>query len=951
MPRNLGAGATALALALAALDASAADAPAVPASDATVVAQADASPAATPPPAAAPADDSVKLDKIQVTGSRIPRSQIEGPAPVTILSRDQIDRAGYTTVSEALNSLTQISTQFQNEQFTNSFTPNARGADLRGLGPGRTLILLDGRRLPDYPLPYNSQSNLVSLTGIPTSIVDRIEVLTGGASAIYGADAIAGVINIILKKDYSGMDVDVRAGTTTQGGGDSQRIQVSGGMVRNDLSVSYALEFFNRDTLYDFERNNTDSTSDNPNPALHFNSRDLLLLDPLDQDDDGLTYVDPGAAACAGFESLVYSFRPGRGFYCGSDHDVADESIRSGQRNYSGLVNFNYKLSSSLNAYGYVNYSHTTGVSSNGPSFFSGNNGDFILDTNGPDVFGIGGQVLTVQKIYSRDEGSGKPDYWASKPKEHTIGLSGGLNGMLTDTWRWDGNLTWYKSYAKPRARYALTDAVTDYLMGPNMGTDPNFGLPMYALDRDRFYTPFTKDQMAAFTQRESTKGDSDVTEAQFTVNGDLMQLPAGPLAMAGVIEFEHQGYDLKYDSNYASDNYFPAGERNSSDGKRKRYAAGVEFSVPIFEQLTGMAAARYDDYDDRSSVSGEFTYNLGLEYRPFSTVLFRTTYAKTFRAPDMYFLFAPQESFFFSTPDYYLCRRDEPDTDPQGDCSNANVNPEGQRSTADADLKAETGHTLTVGAVWDILPKLNVHADYFDIKLDEVVNDRSLDEILRTEADCRLGEDTEGNPVDAGSAKCQDAIARVHRRPADGTLSSEAIDVVVTSPINQSLLRVKGIDAGIGYDLAAGAFGKWHTDLSWTHVLKNPQRQFADDPIVDQRDSPTNWETRSRMTAQIRWQIVDFDSTLSAVRTGSVPHGDPVNFIIGEGRTNAQTIFNLNVVNNVTRMVSVGLTVDNLFDKGPPHDDVETVFPYYNYINYSNVGREVFLSLHVKLW
>ena len=134
-----------------------------------------------------------KLDKVVITGSRIARTQIEGPSPIVIISRDQIDREGFTTVQGVLKSLTQASGIVQNEMLGGSFTQNANSIDLRSLGPGRLLILIDGRRASDYPLPYNGQSNIVNISAIPLVAVDRIEVLSGGASAIYGSDAIAGV--------------------------------------------------------------------------------------------------------------------------------------------------------------------------------------------------------------------------------------------------------------------------------------------------------------------------------------------------------------------------------------------------------------------------------------------------------------------------------------------------------------------------------------------------------------------------------------------------------------------------------------------------------------------------------------------------------------------------------------------------------------------------------------
>ena len=173
---------------------------------------------------AAPAADTqpeASAHAVVVTGSRIPRASLEGPSPVTILTGDEITKQGYKNVYDALSNQVQNSGFTQGEDFGNTFTPSANTISLRGLGPNHTLILLNGRRLADFPVAYEGTVNFTNLANIPSSIVDRIEILNGGASAIYGSDAIAGVINVILKKQTEGFDINVKAGTTTRGGGGS----------------------------------------------------------------------------------------------------------------------------------------------------------------------------------------------------------------------------------------------------------------------------------------------------------------------------------------------------------------------------------------------------------------------------------------------------------------------------------------------------------------------------------------------------------------------------------------------------------------------------------------------------------------------------------------------------------------------------------------------------------
>ena len=192
------------------------------ASGAVLIVQADAAPRRAPAPRPAPqeappgggaaqAEEPVtQLETLQVTGSRIPRAQIEGPAPITVVTAEQIQAAGFTSVPDVLRSLSQNSGSVQGQQNTTSAqsTPGAQAVDLRGLGPNHTLVLINGRRIADFPLPLNGRSNFTDIGNIPLGMIDRIEVLTGSASAVYGSDAMAGVINFILKKSTDGTIID-----------------------------------------------------------------------------------------------------------------------------------------------------------------------------------------------------------------------------------------------------------------------------------------------------------------------------------------------------------------------------------------------------------------------------------------------------------------------------------------------------------------------------------------------------------------------------------------------------------------------------------------------------------------------------------------------------------------------------------------------------------------------
>ncbi|MEP6897571.1 MAG: TonB-dependent receptor, partial [Rhodanobacter sp.] len=140
-----------------------------------------------------------RLEAVVVTGSRIPRAQVEGPAPVTTITAQDIRNNGFATVADVMTSLTQNLGALDSNQNTDGFSPGAQAVDLRGLGPNHTLVLVNGRRIADYPQSYGGNSNFTDISNLPTSLIDRVEILSGSASAIYGSDAISGVINFILK--------------------------------------------------------------------------------------------------------------------------------------------------------------------------------------------------------------------------------------------------------------------------------------------------------------------------------------------------------------------------------------------------------------------------------------------------------------------------------------------------------------------------------------------------------------------------------------------------------------------------------------------------------------------------------------------------------------------------------------------------------------------------------
>ena len=317
------------------------------ASGAWVIVKQAARPAAAPPPAPssrpqAAAPTTSNLERVLVTGSLIPRAQVEGPAPVVTITAQDIQQRGFSTASDIMTSLSQNLGALDNNQNTNGFTNGAQAVDLRGLGPNHTLVLINGRRIADYPQSYDGSSNFTDISTIPASLIDRVEILTGSASAIYGSDAISGVINFIMKKRVDGTTIDYRMGDSQHGGAASQRFTLTSGWSKGRFDSVFGLELYNSTPLWAYQRSYTASRA-NGDPASPVFLR---------TDGDG-NYLDPGVATCNGLSyldqhSVFYASRDdyaadgGPGYYCGSNKDVGYGTLQNGRRtaNFYGSASY-----------------------------------------------------------------------------------------------------------------------------------------------------------------------------------------------------------------------------------------------------------------------------------------------------------------------------------------------------------------------------------------------------------------------------------------------------------------------------------------------------------------------------------------------------------------------------------------------------------------------------------
>jgi iron complex outermembrane receptor protein len=879
---------------------------------------------------------STELDKVVVTGSRIKKVDIEGPAPVTVITADDIERQGFSTVYDALNTLTEFTGSVQNELNQNGFTPNASFLNLRGLGPGYQLILVNGRRTADYPLPYNSQSNAVNLANIPAAAIERIEVLSGGASAIYGSDAVAGVVNIIMKSNYDGDMLTLRGGTTTRGGGDSGRLQWIGGKVGDNWSLTYAAEYLEREEIFAAQRDFMDSYRDDPSvdpedatAVIGIRLRDRLIGTGLD------SYIYPegedAASTCARFSEFELEARG----TCGYFGYPATQQIRNSDSTFTGYLYGTYDFANDLQAFAQLSVARADAKIASATQFWQSPLAyDPTLNT-----------IVDTQRIFTPSELGGRGAQ-QTEVSERSFDLATGLRGMMfSDRFDWDVTLSHARYELEVQQPRFLANRINEYFLGPETGElDPFFGAyPVVNFNVDRYFTPLDPDTYQSLITTVNTDATSEVSQASFVLSGDLFELPAGPVGMAATLEAARQEYDLANDPRIAPNYDGPEPIYNltgtGGGGERDRYAVGVEFSVPLLETLKLSVAGRYDKYDDVTDVDGAFTWSSGLEFRPTDNFMIRGSFATSFRAPDMHYVFAQESGFFVTVLDEYRCRRDGFDpTEAGGPCNTGDYTYSvfGTRQGS-TELQEEEGRSATVGIVWDVTDSMSLSVDAYRIKLEGAVSDISTSYLLREEAACLLGTDRNGNPVDSGSSSCQFFTGLVERTGVD-EVNDDEIDNYLSFPFNQSMLETSGIDAKWRYQLDTDRMGDFNFGLGWTHVLKLDEQEFPGDEIRNLRDNRQFFNFRSRVNWEVNWELDDWTFNVNGYRWGSLPNWAET------GRIGSYVIWNGRVEKKITEKATVGFAVNNILDELHPEDDTFNSYPFF-WRAYSPIGREVFAS------
>ena len=746
-------------------------------------------------------DGAVVLEKVVVTGSKIKKAQIEGPLPLLVITKEDIDNSGFRNVTEALQSIPSANQYTQNESLNNNFTPNANELDLRNLGPGRVLYLINGRRTADYPLPYNNAGNISNIGVVPAGLVDRIEILSQGASAIYGSDAVTGVVNVITVKgkDFQELDVDVLE--TQYEGKNQYSISYTAGGFFGNSSWTVGLDYSHVDPMTYADRPGHDSFVNDPDYGVGYTApRYGLYWYTLGSYGGKRGWYGseefastPSCAELSGGEYFDFDKQdpewlydgslPGRG--CGWDYGSerfggSSQTIVNERDDVTALLSFTHNFDNGVEmntrAYRYKDEAFYRGY----PRFYQdfnfldpGRIGALQAESTDPynnlsGTYGGSQYGSLVSQYFLRFFAPGQGENFDARRDitEEVTDFFIGFNGFFDNGWEWDIGLN-TTSYTYENENMTFTTDLYDYMRGIGATNSDGslvrgtyigapcqsglFGSFNNCFLPDRLFGVMTNEQMGSFLADDSLLGESNQTTLDFLVTGEFEALNRF-IGFAATVELQEQDYELTPSDNRLglTDVEFIQGSTVAGGGDRDRKSFGIEFSLPVSDKLEMTIASRFDEYDDASSNVGSRLSNMvNFAYRPNSSLLIRGSASETFRAPDMNYLFQNESSGFYnSLTDYTKCYAFYLSGDAQyanydsyRDCEISTPSVTGFFS-GNTELEEEEGENFQLGLVWSVNDNTTFTIDLYQVLLDQSVSRESPSGLNLAEGKCRFGDD-----------------------------------------------------------------------------------------------------------------------------------------------------------------------------------------------------------------
>lgn len=847
--------------------------------------------------------------EVTITGSRIRRIEQEGPSPVVTITAEELDNRGYNTVLEALNDLPQNSGGGIDQQFAFGFTPSASAIDLRGFGFGRALVLIDGRRVPVFPLAASGTDNFVDLSSIPIAAIERIEVLTDSASAIYGSDAISGVINIILK-DTTEAQIMLRHGDTTEGGGSQTRLQIADGIeTSNGATALFFVEYFQQD-------------------KIRFTDREYSRSDRL----GGVNGPGPGTFSGIGTPGTFVSANPSIPSLPAANCDTSN----GGPGVEDGLCRFNrafYRLlmpdMEHVSATAKLSLPLTESVRAFGRATYFKGNVESQIEPVGADT--------TIVPANNPNNPAGFAGAWQRRMVEFgpriqdidndTYSLVAGLQGTLDSGYSWEFGAHYSEQRIRQIGSGYLRSAALDQAVTTGIVDLDGDGVN----DPINLFNPIPQAVVDALSVTPRTDGLSTIGSLDFQLSGTLLETPWGPAQFAFVTEFTKQRFEDKRDADTLAGNIEGLGG-SSGGGDRKYAAAGVEVEIPLFSRLTVNLAGRYDNYDDDSNVGGAFSPRVAVQFRPADSVMLRASAGRSFRAPDLQRLFGAETGGFASLIDTPQCIADGGTGrgDPNVASCNTLIQSVNIRAGANRNLEEERGKNASFGFVWQPLGGLSTTVDFWYVKLEDIVNTPNAQFIL------------DQNALTGAFA---DAIQR--STVATGCvpqLNAGCLDTVSAQARNLAFQRARGVDTTVQYSINAGSLGAFIFKASASYLDRLEIQQKPGDPVFDVlRQGRVGEFVRFKGNANVSWARGKWGGSLFVNHIGSFTPDQTA--IVN--KVDSYTTLNVSASYALPWNSYIQAGVNNLFNEDPPLDlsDGNAGQPFYNQFFHDPFGSTWWLS------
>lgn len=914
--------------------------------------------------------DEAGIEEVVVTGTRIKNAAVTAASPVQVVGTDLIQDQGTINIQEALqtNPTFGIAGASRRTSNTNITSVGSATVNLRNLGASRTLVLVDGKRM----VAGQPGTTQVDLSMVPTDFIDRVEVLTGGASAIYGSDAVAGVVNLIYKRDFEGLVLNAQTGITSEGDGEENQLSLTAGHNfagdRGNFMISAGWSQQGHISSSDRKRTEEDYAS------LGHNTRDPSTIFEPTVSRSGVVPGGIVQTKDAAGDTINWVFAPdGTASVWGGTQDerfnrAEYRAIASPVDRMTFATRARFDVSDKVTTIFEANYGRVSSKTFFEPSPYVGNNDTIGIGVNLnlenwllnpatgetqlvrnpfiPDaVFNAASDTDNDGLINSNSHNIrltqfGPAGTRTAPVERETVRIMLGAEGDLNDNWSYDLHYSY--------GRTDLAGRMDGLFHGPNFKAALDVVSDVYDFDADGDTTEAIcvdadargrgciaadvygegnmTDEMLAYVGGsliQNSKQDMHVVSANVT--GSVVDMPAGPLLLAAGLEYRSESSAHIFDplSNTHQNGYT---QQTNTVGELDVTEAYLEVNVPLFDSLSFRAAARASDYSTVGSVSA---YDAGLEWSPTDDLRFRAIFAHAVRAPNIGELFAAPEAGISSINDPCEGVTDTDTGELAENCravpgiaanmadnggvftlSQSDVNGVGTLTANNPNIGEETGETKIFGAVWtpSFADGLVITIDYFDIELEDAINRVSTSTVLGKCYEQSLDE------------FCQFVTRRATEQ---APFSSGAVSQVVRALVNSGGSWSEGIDLTASYAHDIGNGGLSYS-LSYTNLLEQGIIPLTGDAANDSVGELGNAE--HRWFATVGYDTDTFSARLMGKYVGE-SYLDDQYWMSRFGEDAGKSNFKLDSILYVDAQVKwlVGdnyelyVGAKNLFDEDPP--------------------------------